>query len=111
MLEQKLDPTQIYQIISEAVLIEKQFVCDSLPVSLIGMNKEEMSNYIEFVADHLLVSLGYDKFFHTTNPFDWMEMISMQGKTNFFEKKVGDYAKAGLMTKREEQVFTLDADF
>ena len=111
MLEHKLDPKEIEAIITEAVVFEKEFVTDALPVSLIGMNAEMMSQYIEFVADRLLVSLGNEKVYGAANPFPWMDMISIQGKTNFFEKRVGDYQKAGVMAKREEQVFTTDADF
>ncbi|MCB0574861.1 MAG: ribonucleotide-diphosphate reductase subunit beta, partial [Saprospiraceae bacterium] len=79
--------------------------------SLIGMNADLMTQYIEFVADRLLIALGNEKVYGTANPFPWMDMISIQGKTNFFEKRVGDYQKAGVMSKREEQVFTTDADF
>lgn len=111
MLEHKLDPAEVKAIITEAVEFEKEFVTDALPVSLIGMNAEMMGQYIEFVADRLLVSLGCPKAYGTANPFSWMDMISIQGKTNFFEKRVGDYAKAGVMTKREEQVFSTEADF
>lgn len=111
LLENKLDPKEIEAIITEAVVFEKEFVTDALPVSLIGMNAEMMQQYIEFVADRLLVSLGNEKVYNTTNPFPWMEMISIQGKTNFFEKRVGDYQKAGLMTDRKEQVFSMEADF
>lgn len=111
MLENKLDKKELEGIITDAVEFEKEFVTDALPVSLIGMNAELMSEYIEFVADRLLVSLGNDKVYGTANPFPWMEMISLQGKTNFFEKRVGDYAKAGVMADRSEQVFSLDEDF
>jgi ribonucleoside-diphosphate reductase beta chain len=111
MLEHKLDPKEVHAIITEAVVFEKEFVTDALPVSLIGMNAEMMGQYIEFVADRLLVSLGCEKAYGTANPFSWMDMISIQGKTNFFEKRVGDYAKAGVMAKREEQVFSTEADF
>lgn len=111
MLENKLDQKEVEAIITEAVLFEKEFVTDALPVSLIGMNADMMSQYIEFVADRLLVSLGNPKVYNTSNPFPWMDMISIQGKTNFFEKRVGDYQKAGVMTTREEQIFTTDADF
>ena len=111
MLENKLDPAEVKAIITEAVEYEKEFVTDALPVSLIGMNAEMMGQYIEFVADRLLMSLGCEKAYGTANPFSWMDMISIQGKTNFFEKRVGDYAKAGVMTKREEQVFSTEADF
>ena len=111
MLEHKLDPKEVHAIITEAVVFEKEFVTDAIPVSLIGMNAEMMSQYIEFVADRLLMSLGCEKAYGTANPFSWMDMISIQGKTNFFEKRVGDYAKAGVMAKREEQVFSTEADF
>ncbi len=111
MLENKLDPAEVKAIITEAVEYEKEFVTDALPVSLIGMNAEMMGQYIEFVADRLLMSLGCEKAYGTANPFSWMDMISIQGKTNFFEKRVGDYAKAGLMTKREDQIFSTEADF
>lgn len=111
MLQNKLNPKEIEAIITEAVLYEKEFVTDALPVSLIGMNAELMTQYIEFVADRLLVSLGNEKVYNTANPFPWMEMISLQGKTNFFEKRVGDYQKAGVLADREKQVFSLDEDF
>ncbi|MEI6408003.1 MAG: ribonucleotide-diphosphate reductase subunit beta [Bacteroidota bacterium] len=111
MLQDKPDAAEITAIITEAVSFEKEFVTDALPVSLIGMNADMMSQYIEFVADRLLNSLGADKFYNTANPFPWMDLISMQGKTNFFEKRVGDYQKAGVMGKREEQAFTMEADF
>ncbi len=111
MLENKLDPKEVTAIITEAVEFEKEFVVDALPVSLIGMNAELMSEYIEFVADRLLISLGCDKVYGTANPFSWMDMISIQGKTNFFEKRVGDYQKAGVMANREDQVFSIEADF
>ncbi|MFN0013204.1 MAG: ribonucleoside-diphosphate reductase small subunit [Saprospiraceae bacterium] len=111
MLNHKLDPAEVEAIISEAVAFEKEFVTDALPVSLIGMNAELMGQYIEYCADRLLLSLGNEKVYRTANPFPWMDMISIQGKTNFFEKRVGDYQKAGVMAKREEQVFATDADF
>jgi hypothetical protein len=91
--------------------IEKEFIIDALPVKLIGMNSDLMAQYIEFVADRLLVELGNEKIYNVTNPFDFMEMISLQGKTNFFEKRVGEYQKAGVMSGKENQSFTLDADF
>lgn len=111
MLENKMPPAEVQAIITEAVSFEKEFVTDALPVSLIGMNADLMSQYIEFVADRLLVSLGVDKVYGTANPFPWMDMISIQGKTNFFEKRVGDYQKAGVLSKREEQIFSTEADF
>lgn len=95
----------------EAVEIEKEFLTDALPVNLIGMNADLMAQYIEFVADRLLSSLGNSKIYNVENPFPWMDMISLQGKTNFFEKRVGDYQKAGVMADKEKQVFSLDSDF
>lgn len=97
-LVKKLSYDKILEIICDAVRIEKSFVSESLPVELIGMNSELMCQYIEFVADRLLFSLGYAKFYLASNPFDWMDMISMEGKTNFFDKRVGDYQKAGVMS-------------
>jgi ribonucleoside-diphosphate reductase beta chain len=111
MLENKLPETEIRDIITEAVVFEKEFVTDALPVSLIGMNAELMTQYIEFVADRLLVSLGCEKVYNATNPFPFMEMISLQGKTNFFEKRVGDYQKAGVMSKKEDKVFSMEEEF
>jgi len=109
----KLPKKTIEKIILDAVAIEKEFVCDALPVRLIGMNADLMSQYIEFVADRLLVELGNEKVFNVTNPFDFMDMISLQGKTNFFEKRVGEYQKAGVLNKtsEEDNSFSLDADF
>jgi ribonucleoside-diphosphate reductase beta chain len=111
MLITKLSQTQIELIVREAVEIEHEFVTDSLPVSLIGMNADLMKQYIEFVSDRLIVSLGYTKIFNVSNPFEWMEMISLQGKTNFFEKRVAEYQKSGIMSTREENTFKMDADF
>jgi ribonucleoside-diphosphate reductase beta chain len=98
-------------IIRDAVEIEKEFILDALPVRLIGMNSELMAQYIEFVADRLLVELGNPKIYDATNPFDFMDMISIQGKTNFFEKRVGEYQKAGVLNSGEGQSFSLDEDF
>lgn len=111
MLENKLSQERIYEIIRDAVENEHEFVTDALPVSLIGMNSKLMCQYIEFVADRLLVSLGYPKIYNATNPFDFMETISLQGKTNFFEKRVAEYQKAGVMNTKEQQEFKLDEDF
>ena len=91
-LNHKINKKRLYEIVSEAVEIEKEFICEALPCRLIGMNSKLMSQYIEFVADRLIVQLGYPKLFNTANPFDFMEMISINGKTNFFEKRVGDYS-------------------
>jgi ribonucleoside-diphosphate reductase beta chain len=113
MLENKLSQEQVHSIISDAVEIEKEFITDALPVALIGMNAKLMSQYIEFVADRWLVELGYAKIYNTSNPFDFMEMISLQGKTNFFEKRVGDYQKSGVLTSTEDKAsaFSLNDDF
>ena len=94
----------VQDIITEAVSIEQEFLTDALPVALLGMNAKLMAQYIEFVADRLLVALGNSKYYNSTNPFDFMENISLAGKTNFFEKRVGDYQKANVMgsTKKEE---------
>jgi ribonucleoside-diphosphate reductase beta chain len=111
MLQNKLSEERIHTIIKDAVTIEQEFVTDALPVDLIGMNAKLMSQYIEFVADRLLVALGYSKVYNATNPFDFMEMISLQGKTNFFEKRVGEYQKAGVLGGSDKNVFSLDEDF
>merc|ERR1711962_441388 len=106
-LKNKPTEARIKQIVKEAV----EFLTEALPVKLIGMNHELMSQYIRYVADRLLVELNCEKEWNVENPFDFMENISLDGKTNFFEKRVGDYQKAGVMASREEQKFTLDADF
>ena len=135
-LESQLSDDELYAIVGDAVTHEKEFVCEALDVALIGMNAELMSQYIEFCADRLLVALGARKLYGTQNPFDWMELISLQGKTNFFERRVGEYQKAGVMASASSQAsmastalasddessprsaasptgkgFTLDADF
>lgn len=107
----KLDPEVVTGIITDAVEIEKEFVTDALPVKLIGMNADLMCQYIEFCADRLLLELGCEKVYDATNPFDFMELISLQGKTNFFEKRVGDYQKAGVTSTKEDNVFKIDEDF
>lgn len=106
----KLPKEQIQKIITDAVEIEKEFVTDALPVKLIGMNSDLMQQYIEFVADRLLVELGNSKIYNVENPFDFMEMISLQGKTNFFEKRVGDYQKAGVMSDAGKSI-SFDEEF
>merc|ERR1712102_238351 len=110
-LKNKPSEARIKQIVKEAVEIEIEFLTEALPVKLIGMNHELMSQYIRYVADRLLVELNCEKEWNVENPFDFMENISLDGKANFFEKRVGDYQKAGVMASREEQKFTLDADF
>jgi len=98
-IQHKMPESELYSIITDAVAIEQEFVTDALPVSLIGMNAQLMNQYIEFVADHLLVSLNLKKVYNVTNPFDFMDMISLQGKTNFFEKRVGEYQRGEVMSK------------
>jgi ribonucleoside-diphosphate reductase beta chain len=110
-IQNKLSKDTIKDIITDAVEIEKEFVSDALPVRLIGMNADLMCQYIEFVADRLLVELGNEKVYNVSNPFDFMELISLQGKTNFFEKRVGEYQKAGVMGNKEDNVFSLDEEF
>ena len=110
-IKNQLSQQRIYEIILEAVEIEKEFVTVALPVSLIGMNAEMMCQYIDFVADRLLVALGCQKHYNATNPFDFMEMISLQGKTNFFEKRVAEYQKSGVMSDKDSMSFSLDEDF
>jgi len=110
-LEKPMETSVVQGIIKDAVEIEKEFVSDSLPVKLIGMNADMMCQYIEFVADRLLVALNCQKVYNAENPFPWMDLISLQGKTNFFEKRVGDYQKAGVMSGRDKQIFSLDEDF
>jgi ribonucleotide reductase beta subunit family protein with ferritin-like domain len=109
-LENKLSFEEVRNIVTEAVANEKDFICDAIPCKMIGMNSELMSQYIEFVADRIFVALGHSKFYNSVNPFDFMELISLQGKTNFFEKKVADYQRAGILNT-EDNVFGLDADF
>ncbi|KAF5333254.1 hypothetical protein D9611_002183 [Ephemerocybe angulata] len=121
-LKRRPHPDVVKHIITEAVAIEQEFLTDALPCKLIGMNSDLMCQYIEFVADRLLVSLGNDKVYNSTNPFDFMDMISLQGKTNFFEKRVSDYSKAGVNTtstsgdpasanQSASKMFSLDEDF
>ncbi len=111
-LVNKVPKERIKEIIVDALNIEREFITESLPVSLIGMNANLMTQYLEFVTDSLLDDLGCDKVYNTANPFDFMEMISLQGKTNFFEKRVGDYQKAGVMNKEvDEDKYNMDFDF
>merc|ERR1719150_790616 len=119
MLQHKLPDDVVHDIIRGAVNVERKFICEALSCDLIGMNSELMTRYIEFVADCLLAALGHSKLYGAANPFDWMELISLQGKTNFFEKRVGEYQKAGVMSSMtpsaggQEDVkgFALDVDF
>ncbi len=109
--EEQLDHATIKEIITEAVEIEKEFITEALPVSLIGINADLMKQYIEFVADHWLGQLGIDPVYKAVNPFEWMELISLEGKTNFFEKRVSEYQRPGILAEKGTQSFTLDADF
>jgi ribonucleoside-diphosphate reductase beta chain len=111
MLKNKLTEVNVQELIASAVDIEKEFVTDALPVNLIGMNALLMCQYIEFVADRLLNSLGCSKIYNSSNPFDFMEIISLEGKTNFFEKRVSEYKKAGVGVDRESQELKFDVDF
>jgi ribonucleoside-diphosphate reductase beta chain len=112
LIEKKVNVTKVHKIFREAVKIEKEFITDSLPCDLIGMNSKLMAQYIEFVADRLCVQLGYKKIYNASNPFDFMERISLQSKDNFFEKRVTTYSKASVAkANAEEANFALDADF
>jgi ribonucleotide reductase beta subunit family protein with ferritin-like domain len=110
-LESQIPPERIREIIVSAVDIEIEFICQSLPCSLIGMNSKLMTQYIRFVADRLAVQLGISKIYNVQNPFDFMELISLEGKTNFFEKKVSEYSKPGVGMKKEDMVFRTDEEF
>jgi len=107
----KVSPDRIKEILTSALEIEKEFITESLPVRLIGMNSELMIQYLEFVTDRLLVDLGCSRVYNSENPFDFMANIALQGKTNFFEKRVGEYQKAGIMNKNEDDPFGFDTDF
>ena len=118
LLRKKLSDADVEEMIRQAVDIEREFICSALSCDLLGMNKNLMFEYICFVADHLLVRLGHRKIFLTSNPFDWMEMISLQGKTNFFERRVGEYQKASVMSqlnsaqaKHSQYIFDTTLDF
>merc|ERR1711884_421440 len=110
-LVDKLSQERVYQIVCEAVELEIEFLTDALPVALIGMNCELMAQYIKYVADRLLVELKCEKYYNVDNPFDFMEQISMEGKTNFFEKRVGEYQKCGVMNDPVGRTFSVDEDF
>jgi ribonucleotide reductase beta subunit family protein with ferritin-like domain len=111
LLENPLDISEVEKIVREAVEIESEFITDSLPCSLIGMNAADMCLYIKFVADRLVVQLGYPKLYLATNPFDFMELISLEGKTNFFEKKVSEYSKPGVGLSVESMQIKFDDEF
>ena len=103
-----MDKNRVYEIIKEAVEIETEFICEALPCRLIGMNSQMMTQYIQFVADRLAVQLGYKKIYNGSNPFDWMELISLESKTSFFERRVSDYALATKTNVNEAFDFTED---
>lgn len=110
-LKNKPSEAIVHDMTRAAVEIESEFVRESLPVNLIGINAESMTEYVQFVADHMLAALGFTKLFHVSNPFEWMDLISLQGKTNFFEKRVGEYAKANVGTTEEQNQFSLNEEF
>lgn len=110
-VENKLSRERILEILDSALTIEKEFITEALPVRLIGMNADLMKQYLEFVTDRLLMSLGYDKEYGSKNPFDFMENIALEGKTNFFEKRVGEYQKAGVLNKTSDETFSFNTDF
>ncbi len=112
-IQNKLPTQQVTDLVTSGLIAEKEFIHEALPVKLIGMNAKLMDQYMEFVADRLLVQLGCPKVYNVTNPFPWMELISLQGKTNFFEKRVGEYQKAGVLANQKGTTtqFTLDEDF
>jgi ribonucleoside-diphosphate reductase beta chain len=115
-IKNKPAESRIRELITEAVNFECEFITEALPVSLIGMNSDMMKEYIRFCADRLMRQLGYSEIYNSKNPFDWMELISMQGKTNFFERKVSEYQKAGVVNSTKEGVgnnfsFSTDIDF
>ena len=119
-LANKLPEAAVHKIVAEAVQLEEEYTCQALSVSLVGMNAKLMAQYIQFVADRLLLALGCSKLYNVLNPFDWMEQISLQGKTNFFERRVGDYQRAGVMSalqngkdsdESQRFVFTTAEDF
>ena len=108
-LNKKLTKKRIHEIITESVVIEKEFICEAIPCKMIGMNQELMSQYIEFVADRLVVQLGYDKIYNSNNPFDFMELISVESKVNFFERTNSNYALANKTL--DDSTFEFNADF
>eukprot|EP00879_Flechtneria_rotunda_P007787 GHRR01008160.1.p1 GENE.GHRR01008160.1~~GHRR01008160.1.p1 ORF type:complete len:449 (+),score=125.96 GHRR01008160.1:183-1529(+) len=116
-MHHRLAEDDVHKLVDEAVELESEFICEALQVEIVGMNADLMTQYIQYVADRLLVSLGYNKRYNALNPFDWMEMISLQGKANFFERRVGEYQKAGVMNRAagkptfDQFVFSTEEDF
>jgi len=116
LCKHKMSDELAHEIIRGAVEVEQEFICDALPCGLIGMNANHMTQYIQFVADRLLTALGHPMIYNVSNPFDWMELISLQGKTNFFEKRVGEYQKKGVMASLDNDAtqsaaFSMEEDF
>lgn len=111
LMETKLPRKQVIEIIKSAVDIEINFIVQALPCELIGINSDSMTEYIKFVADRLIFVLTGRKYYKAKNPFEWMDLISIEGKTNFFEKRVGEYQKSGVMGGRESNTFQKDAEF
>jgi ribonucleotide reductase beta subunit family protein with ferritin-like domain len=111
MLTNKLSESEVHRMFIDAVEIERKFICESLPCALLGMNADSMTMYIKFVADRLLLDLGYNKLFNVTNPFDFMESISVEGKTNFFESRPTQYQKASVLNKTRDTIFDMNDDF
>ena len=109
--EYRLEDKLVYEIVNEAVDIESKFITESISCSMLGMNTELMKQYIKYVADQLMIQLGYNKIYKVTNPFDFMENISVESKTNFFENRVSAYNKANVGTTEKDKVFELDEDF
>jgi ribonucleotide reductase beta subunit family protein with ferritin-like domain len=110
-LQYKLSVEQVTAIVIDAVACETEFICQALPCSLIGMNSRDMTQYIQFVADRLVVQLGFPKIYRASNPFDFMDLISLEGKTNFFEKKVSEYSKPGVGMSAQDMVIRCDEEF
>ena len=110
-IKNRLPQETVHNMFKEAVEVEIRFIEEAVPVRLIGMNSELMKEYIEFVSDRLLRELGYEELYKSKNPFDFMNLISLQGKTNFFEKRVGDYARSGIITDGSTNEFSMDDDF
>jgi len=111
MINNKISENIVHNMFKEAVDIEREFICESLPCSLLGMNEKLMNQYIQFVADRLLIQLGYSKIWGTINPFDFMESISMEGKTNFFESRPTQYQKAAVLNTGRDNVYEIHEDF
>ena len=111
MIKNRVDQDEIHEMFEEAIIIEKNFICESLPCKLIGMSAELMSTYIEFVADRLLLNLGYSKLFDVKNPFPWMENIGLEGKTNFFEARATQYQNSNVLNVSKNKELQLDEDF